>query len=127
MNYTVYNPATGDIEFNIIGSVVEGDVPEGFAVAEGKFDSQQYIYDTSQQTFIERPVLSLQYSTDPVTVDTYFRIDGIPEGATVAYPGGSLVVDDGFIEWTTDIPGNHTFTVTAPPHLPQTITVTFED
>lgn len=123
-NYTVYDPTTGDIKFNLIGSVVEGDVPEGLEVVEGQYDSQQYYFDSGE--FIERPVMQPTYSPEQVPVGEYFLVENIPEGVTLTTPDAQqIVIDDGFFEWSTDFPGNYQFELTKHPYLSRTITAVF--
>jgi hypothetical protein len=50
-----------------------------------------------------RPVMGLSVSQNP------FTVTGIPVGTEVTYPGGTIVVDDGFIEWDSEEPGNYRF------------------
>lgn len=54
---------------------------------------------------------------DPVAVGELWRIDGIPAGTEVEYPGGSLVVDDGFIELAFAEPGDYRFRFSNFPYL----------
>lgn len=42
---------------------------------------------------------------------------GLPVGTTVVYPNGSIVVNDGFIEWASDTPGEYEFKFSLWPYL----------
>lgn len=64
----------------------------------------------------ERPAMPLT-GGDPVAVGELWRIDGIPAGTEVEYPGGSLVVDDGFIELSFAEPGEYRFRFSKFPYL----------
>jgi hypothetical protein len=53
------------------------------------------------------------------------KIEGIPNGAQVIYPGGSLIVDDGFIEWSTDESNFFSFVIEAQPYMREIIYANF--
>ncbi|SUE95808.1 Uncharacterised protein [Ectopseudomonas mendocina] len=44
-----------------------------------------------------------------LSVGEVLRVEGIPSGTDVVYPGGRATVDDGFIEWSTNEPGSYYF------------------
>lgn len=123
-DYTVYDPVTGEIKFNLIGSVVEGDIPQGMEVAQGRYSSTQYYFNGTE--FTERPVMDLQYSEQNIPVGEYFSVQNIPEGATLKVPGGQEIqIDDGFFEWSTDFPGQYSFEIIKSPYLARIITANF--
>lgn len=43
------------------------------------------------------------------TVGQPYRVEGIPEGTTLHYPGGEVVVNDGYFEWSTVESGTYKF------------------
>jgi len=45
----------------------------------------------------------------PVAIGEYLEFSGIPPGTLVKYPGGELIVDDGFLEWAALEPGEYEF------------------
>lgn len=90
----------------------------GEQVVEGVGDpGAHYILDGA---ITPRPVMPVTVS-GPVAVDEDWEITGIPAGALVTYPDGAVVVDDGFIQWSSAVPGEFKFTVELWPYLPKVV------
>lgn len=70
----------------------------------GILDTTHYV-DVSKDPveIADRPKMGLSVTQNP------FSISNIPPGTEVIYPGGTITVDDGFIEWTSTLPGTYTF------------------
>ena len=67
-----------------------------------------------------RPEFKLTYQSD-LAANEVFRIDGIPPGTQVKHPEGTIQVDDGFLEWSTNTPGEYKFRLSNFPHLEKVI------
>ncbi len=87
------------------------DLP-GEAVIQGGANvrSTTHYVELSTLEIQERPVMPITGGA-PVAAGEPWRIDGIPEGTACVYPGGDLVVDDGFIEVAFAEPGEYQFTL----------------
>ncbi len=108
---TIYNLATGQIEMNVeapdeAGIVLQTTGREGLAIVfDEMFDSMQ-VYIQNELP-VPRPEMPWVGGDVGLTVGEVFRLDGIPVGSSVRHPGGSAVVNDGFIEWSTNEPGSY--------------------
>jgi hypothetical protein len=76
-------------------------------------------YVTPGGAIVECPKMALTVTQNP------FTITGIPTGTLVTYPGGELIVDDGFIEWSSVVPGNFAFQLSCFPYQDEVIYATF--
>tara|TARA_R110000868_G_scaffold337410_1_gene598313 strand:+ start:583 stop:978 length:396 start_codon:yes stop_codon:yes gene_type:complete len=56
-----------------------------------------------------RPEFDLSISGLTISVGETLLISGIPTGTVVDYVGGSEIVDDGDIEWSSEIAGEYEF------------------
>ncbi|WP_339898287.1 hypothetical protein [uncultured Gilvimarinus sp.] len=65
---------------------------------------------------LPRPVMAVTQS-NAVAVGEPWRIEGIPAGTVVSYPGGTVTVDDGFIELSFAEPGEYKFTLSNFPYI----------
>lgn len=54
-------------------------------------------------------------------LDSPFRIDNIPKGTLVEYPNGSILVDDGYIEWDSLVEGVYEFKLTNFPYQEEVV------
>ncbi|WP_062269498.1 hypothetical protein [Endozoicomonas arenosclerae] len=57
----------------------------------------------------DRPLMNLQYEDHEIDVSEVLRVEGIPTGTTLYYPGGQVQVDDGYIEWSSIEEGSFYF------------------
>ncbi len=90
----------------------------GEQVVEGIGDEKNhYLVDG---VITPRPAMPVTVS-GPVSVNDDWEITGIPVGTLVTYPGGSVVVDDGFIQWSSAVPGEFKFTLDLWPYLPKVV------
>lgn len=64
---------------------------------------------------LPRPHLNLQVTQNP------FRVEAIPPGTLVTFPGGEVEVNDGFIEWSSVEPGEYVFRFENPPYFEETV------
>ncbi|MDP2346710.1 MAG: hypothetical protein Q8N34_03180 [Gammaproteobacteria bacterium] len=80
--------------------------------------STKYLVDN---VVVEKPSMSITITELPMTIEDTLTISGIPVGATLHYPGGSIVVDDGEVEWDTVAPGTYIFTIELFPFLTERI------
>jgi len=70
-----------------------------------------------------RPVMTLTYSPLEFDVSEELVVTGIPAGSTVHYPGGSVTVDDGTIEWGSVVAGRFPFSIEKFPYLTERFNV----
>lgn len=126
MKGTIYNKTTG-----AISSIVQGP-DEASIQLQCMFDENLAAYigeelDAGKWYFVNgQPVerQSLGMTFDPPREDSpngyedaqitlapgqVLTITGIPVGMELMYPGGRVVVNDGFIEWSCDTPGTYYF------------------
>ncbi|CAM3843938.1 hypothetical protein [Parendozoicomonas haliclonae] len=124
---TVYNEKTGQIEGVISSSDMDGlyaQRREGFAVCLGEFDNGEKYIKAGE--VLDRPTMGISIQK-PTTVGEDLVISGVPDNTLVFYPGGQAVIDDGVLEWTSEIPGTFRLTLTNFPYKEQIISVTFAD
>ena len=84
-----------------------------FLVAEDVDPSVSYMAGDSE--IIPRPEMQLAIP-DSGTVGQPYRVENIPEGTTLYYPGGETVVNDGYFEWSTVESGIYQFTLSNFPY-----------
>uniref|UniRef100_A0AAU6W0G5 Uncharacterized protein n=1 Tax=Pseudomonas phage Nican01 TaxID=3138540 RepID=A0AAU6W0G5_9CAUD len=70
-----------------------------------KVNGEDHIYTD----FGEEPIHHLK-------IGEVLRIEGIPKGTELQYIDGIVTIDDGFIEWTTDTPGEFQFNLSLFPY-----------
>ncbi len=110
--YAVYEPNTGRVERS--GGCQEADLP--LQASEGQTVVQvDSLVDDEREYFLKgvrrnRPEMPLQFNTPALEIEEVLRIDGIPAGTLATYPGGELVIDDGYLEWSSLTVGTFTFT-----------------
>ncbi|UIS24594.1 hypothetical protein S21ZY_032 [Pseudomonas phage ZY21] len=83
----------------------ENDAPASRLRMKLKINGQDHVYTD----FGEEPEHQFK-------VGDILRIDGIPKGTELWYIDGTIIVDDGFIEWTTDTPGVFQFNLSLFPY-----------
>lgn len=81
---------------------------------EGKAKDPRLWY-APEGELTERPSMNLGVSQNP------FRVDNIPEGTVVTFPGGTVTVDDGFLEWSAIEPGEYEFHFANFPYQEETV------
>lgn len=119
MKYVAYDPADGRIRYYYEVNGPLSDAPAGLAlhlldpIRTKSVMTSHYVVG---EALMPRPIMPLA-GADPVATNQVWRLDGIPDGAEVVYPGGSVVVHDGFIEWTCAVPGEYEFRLTKFPYL----------
>lgn len=110
---TIYKKATGEITMTVVAPDEEGvqlqimgREDELGIVFDEQIDSGEfYIVDGKASA---RPSMTLSLSGNiSVAPDEILRVESIPEGSHVLHPDGFDQVDDGFIEWSTSVPGTY--------------------
>jgi hypothetical protein len=87
----------------------------GYLLVEGEANIFLDYYDVTVGTVFPRPTFEFRVSQDP------FRVENIPAGTLIRYPGGEIIVNDGFIEWTAIEPGSYAFHFENFPYLEETL------
>lgn len=109
IKFTVFSLSNGEVLR--WGSCVQSDVHlqkmAGEGVMEGEFKHSDYYHNGTE--FVERPAMSLVPSNLTLAVDEVLRIDGIPPDTLLKFPGDSIVVHDGYVEWASAVPGEYQF------------------
>ena len=71
---------------------------------------------------VPRPVFTLEIKNGlTVAAGQVLRVGKVPIGCTVRYPGGTAVVNDGYIEWASVTPGTFDFTFSLFPYQEMTL------
>lgn len=65
--------------------------------------------DISVPEVVARPTMSLSAPPLTVDVDEVMTITGVPVGAVVTHRDGETVVDDGSLEWSSNVVGRFYF------------------
>ena len=84
-------------------------------------DLNEYYY---QGQVVSRPVFDLQYTTLTIDTTEILSITSVPAGTTVTHPDGSMVVDDGFIDWSCVEPGIYEFSFENFPYMSEVLSAT---
>lgn len=111
MRYAIFNPSNGEIlrVLRLPPGMIVLNLQSGedyLACDDNVHGDKHCVVDGE---IVERTIMP--FSTEPViltTADT-LRVENIPVGTVVDFPGGSGVIDDGFIEWECDEPGGYIF------------------
>lgn len=108
---TIYNTTTGRIEMNVVAPDEDG-VRLQIAGRQGLEVILDEILDASavyikDGVVTDRPSMPWVGEEVFLTPGEVFRVDGVIEGSRVGFPGGTMIVDDGFIEWATETPGSY--------------------
>ena len=123
VSYIVFDNSSGEIVKT--GSCQESDADlqagagQTSRVLKGDWNDVDHYYDG--ESFAQRPSFDLQPSALEFSAGQVFRVNNIPEGTEITYPGGSVTVDDGFIEWSTIEPGKYEFEFENFPYKPEVI------
>ena len=123
MTFSVlYDAADGRIKQVQTPPAPSGTEPNGFSSVEYDGPADQIIetHYVDSGTITARPEFSLAHQSN-LSVDELFRIDGIPAGTQIKHPEGSTLVDDGFLEWSTNTPGTYKFTLSNFPYIEKVI------
>jgi len=111
INYTVIQEDTGDIVRS--GTCLQDDIAsqagDGQSAVEGQWHDAVYYWDTNAREFVLRPDMNLNISATTINVNQTISITGIPEGTVLQYIGGQQVIDDGELEWSSNVAGAYLF------------------
>lgn len=110
----IYQVATGQIMMTVVAPDEESILLQKHgredldAIMDIEVDGREfYIHEGAPKP---RPEMGLSVQGEAyLSVGEVLRVEGIPAGTEVVYPGGRATVDDGFIEWSTNEPGNYYF------------------
>ena len=106
---TIYIKESGEISRTVYVPTVDDLViqcNDGESYLPGELSPDHYIKDGE---VVQRPTMDLTVSSTELEVDEVLRIENIPEGSKVFHPEGELIVDDGYIEWSSVEPGTYLF------------------
>tara|TARA_R110000868_G_scaffold313856_1_gene574857 strand:- start:1671 stop:2057 length:387 start_codon:yes stop_codon:yes gene_type:complete len=94
---------------------------DGFTVKEGQCDDATQYWDGERLAI--RPIMNLDVSAETIKVDELFTINNIPSGTEVNYPNGSEIVDDGEVEWSTEVAGRFYFIFNNFPYQSESVVI----
>ena len=125
---TIYNAVTGRI-VSTCRSTQESDIPlqctvnpDYRAFMGEELSSLKYYFENDLP--VARPLMtSVTINGVPIDAESdedteivlsageTLSVTGIVDGTELVYPGGRMIVDDGFFEWSTDDVGEYQFTL----------------
>ena len=113
-----FDPEGGRILKVLVGQddVIEANKPSETAqyiIGPEADSAEQYVLDGA---LVDRPLMSLS--------DVEMVITGLPTGSEVHHQGGVAVIDDGSLEWSSDLPGVYSFMVVKFPYQEEVFHVT---
>lgn len=107
--YTVYSTTSGEILRN--GTCNNADVSlqagEGETAIGSFYNDDNKYYDFDSSSFLDRPIMGIEISSKKVAIDQEVIITGIPAGTTFLYSAGSETIDDGQVEWSSNVSGGY--------------------
>lgn len=120
MKGTIYNRHTGQIISTVeapdeAGVLLQCTInPDYEAHVGAAYDNDKWYFLNGEPTPLNQmelkitPVLDVEELEVDLKPDEVLRVENIPAGADVVYPGGVLRdVNDGFIEWSCDEVGSY--------------------
>jgi len=122
MEYSLVKNSTGQIistGFNAEHDAILDQNPD-CTIYQGRYRDDEYYYNNG---FIERPVMNLSISSNQIEEGETLTINGIPEGANITFVDGSIIVNDGVIEWSSDIAGKYLFYIDKFPYRNEVIEI----
>lgn len=114
MKATIYDKTNGQIQMVVHSPDINGIEaqrvlnPNYEIYYDSELSLADYYFENDQPK--ERPVMPLSFSSTRLKAGQTLEVSNIPAGTTVIHPAGIDIVDDGFIEWSTDFPGSYQFT-----------------
>tara|TARA_R110000868_G_C10776131_1_gene755128 strand:- start:242 stop:637 length:396 start_codon:yes stop_codon:yes gene_type:complete len=125
INYTVIQSNTGEIIKS--GACLQDDITkqavDGQTAVEGQWHDAVYFWDLDAQEFVLRPEMNLTISATTIGVDETLSITGIPEGTALQYVGGQETIDDGELEWSSNVAGAYLFILTNFPYQERVVQI----
>ena len=119
IDITYYDGESGEIISTATLSNVQEAIdykPDGAQILEGVRGTakQEYVYNGKLQA---KQSMGAQLSGPEIAINEEVSISNIPTGARVYFTGGMEIVDDGLIEWSSDVPGRFLLLVVHPMYL----------
>lgn len=96
----------------------------GMSIYEGDVGNPDHFYAPNGVPK-RRPLLKLKVTQKGGGMP--FRIDNIPKGTLVEYPNGSILVDDGYIEWDSFEEGVYKFKLSNFPYVEEIVYAEIRD
>jgi hypothetical protein len=84
--------------------------------------SMRFHYIVDDEVY-DRPKMALDISSKQVSVDEEIIIRGIPVGTVFLYGNGEETIDDGQVEWSSNVAGNFEFVLSNFPYQTEVIQV----
>lgn len=123
---TIYSETTGQIIMNVEAPDEDSvhlqiqDPQKEKILWDEKIDGNGFYFVAGAA--VPRPVFTLEIKNGlTVAAGQVLRIGKVPIGCTVWYPGGTAVVNDGYIEWASVTPGTFDFTFSLFPYQEMTL------
>lgn len=116
MKIIIYKQSNGEIQrcCDVPWAVVPAQLQAGETYILGYAnDAEEYVVN---YTVVPRPDMPISINGLEQLVGGVLRIDGIPQGATLHCPVGTVAIDDGFIEWTSLVEGMFPITIDCFPY-----------
>lgn len=110
----IYEKQSGQIVMNVVAPDEESIHLQKIgrddleAIVDLELDGREFYIENGLPR--PRPEMGISVQGEVyLSVGEVLRVDGIPAGTDVVYPGGRAKVDDGYIEWSTNEPGQYYF------------------
>lgn len=126
INFVLYDKVSGKIECSGLTdeTVLDTYVTERLVYIESEaIDGQAFYIDVATKEPIERPGMGLTISSLAVHVLTAVVISNVPVGTKFQHEDGEDIIDDGLLEWSSNVAGLQIFHLTNFPYQEEYIHV----
>lgn len=123
--YTVINTSTGQITRSGYTTEIdyEKQAHDGEMVIKGQYNDSLNYWDIESNKIKQRPKMSLSISSKEAAIGEEITITGIPEGTVFLYGNGEETIDDGEVEWSSNVAGHFEFVLSNFPYQTEVIQV----
>ena len=113
--FTTFDLTTGAIHSSVtcLDVDVAANTPSGCSIIDGKFRGDQYYVLDGKAT-------PLQTMTPTVTG---LVVTGLPPATTARVEGEVYLIDDGELDFASNLPGPYVIALSAPTYLPTSVTL----
>lgn len=125
MNFTLYDLATGRFLYQAYAENEDAlTIPDGEAAVVGEFDGETH-YAVAGEA-VERPEMPITVDKTDIASDDIdtATLTGIPAGTKAVIPDvGTVLIDDGELQFTTDVVGNSVIRLSCFPYLRKNVVI----